>query len=603
MRKATKKKSLYNADQTSSEAANMNEPEDFQEYINNLCKMAALYNQAAKETIENSADIDMPPAYKQMASTIAQINAKFLEHPEKFYEKQLELYSDYLNVWNNSWQRYLGESAKPLYQADPRDKRFKDSAWNEDLVFDFMKQSYLVTNKWLHNMIHDLKGVDKKTAEKFEFYTKQLIDAMSPSNFAFTNPEVIKEAINTNGASLMKGFQNLLRDLDGNKLDITTADIGAFKLGENLATSPGKVIYKNDLMELIQYEPVEKQTYQTPVLIIPAWINKYYILDLSESNSYAKWLLKQGYTVFMISWVNPDKSLAHKKFEDYMLEGPLAALTEIEKATGEKEVTAVGYCLGGTLLSCTMAYLKSKNDTRIKAASLLTTMVDFGNVGEMSVFIDEKQLEELDKKMKETGFLGGDELAAMFSAIRANDLIWSFVINNYLLGKNPMPFDILYWNADTTRMPANAHSFYLHNMYLKNLLGKPNGINLAGTPIDVTKIDTPCYILATLEDHIAPWQTTFETTKLFKGKNRFVLAGSGHIAGVINPPDKNKYGFWLNDKQSSNCQQWLLEAKQYDGSWWNDWHEWNKKFSTKKVTAPKPAKGICDAPGAYVKVK
>jgi polyhydroxyalkanoate synthase len=585
---------------------------EYIEYFDNLTRLANIYGKTAQEAVEaaeKGEEVEIPTAYKEMAAVWSEMTAKFMENPEALYEKQVELYNDYLNVWNNAWKRYIGEESEPLYAADPRDKRFKDKVWNNDLIFDFIKQSYLMTNKWLNNMVGTLNGVDKKTLEKFEFYTKQFCDAMSPSNFAMTNPEVIREAINTNGASILKGMQNLARDLEkgGKMINIATADKSAFRVGENLATTKGKVVFKNDLIELIQYNPVGTKNYKTPLLIMPAWINKFYIMDLSEENSMVKWLLEQGYSVFMISWVNPDKRLAHKKFEDYMLEGPLAAIDAIEQATGEKEVNVMAYCLGGTLLSATMAYMKTKNDNRIKSATLLTTMVDFGNVGDMAVFIDEKQLDNLDKQMKEHGFLGGDEIAAIFSAIRANDLIWSFVVNNYLMGKDPMPFDILYWNADTTRMPADTHSFYLRNMYLKNLLRKAGGITLAGVPIDVSTVEVPCYILSTFEDHIAPWKTTFETMKLFKGKNKFVLAGSGHIAGVINHPSKNKYGYWENDvtvnPQEITAAKWLDASVQHEGSWWPNWNEWAKKFSGEMVNAYKVGTGICDAPGQYVLVK
>jgi len=340
------------------------------------------------------------------------------------------------------------------------------------------------------------------------------------------------------------------------------------------------------------------------LLIVPAWINKYYILDLSPANSFVKWVVDQGYTVFMISWVNPTKKLAHKKFEDYMLQGPIAAIEAIEKATGEKQVSAMGYCLGGTLLSCTLAYLKAKGKNPIKSATFLTTMVDFGDVGDMSVFIDEEQIDNIEQQMKENGFLDGSEISAMFSSIRANDLIWSFVVNNYLLGRDPMPFDILYWNADATRLPADTHSFYLRNMYLKNKLKKPNALKLDGVPIDVTKIDTPTYLLATQEDHIAPWKTCFESTKLFSGDNTFVLAGSGHVAGVVNHPDKNKYGYYVSNKSEKDADKWLEGAKQQKGSWWSNWDSWNASYSDGKIDAPKPGsaklKAVEDAPGSYI---
>ncbi len=576
-------------------------------YMESLINLANMYKKIAQKTAETTDEVEFVFPYKDLPDVWASMISKFMEDPEKLIRQQMELYNDYLNIWNNAWKRYIGEESHPLYQPDPKDRRFQDPTWDNDLVFDFIKQSYVLTTRWLHQVIGELDGIDKKTLDKFDFYAQQFADAMSPSNFAFTNPEVIKETIETKGENLSKGFQNLLRDLENSKqfFQVKTTDKDAFKIGENIAATPGKVIFRNDLMELIQYNPSQKEAHKTPLLIVPAWINKYYILDLSPKNSFVKWAVDEGYTVFIISWVNPDKNLAHKKFENYMLEGPIAALDVIEKATGEKEITAMGYCLGGTLLSCTLSYMKSKNDTRIKAATFLTTMIDFNNVGEMSVFIDEDQIERLDKQMRDVGFLDGSEIASIFNALRANDLIWSFVVNNYLMGRETLPFDILYWNSDTTRLPADTHSFYLRTMYLKNLLKEPNAVTLAGVPVDVTKITTPSYILSTKEDHIAPWKTTYETTQLFKGPCKFVLAGSGHVAGVVNPPLKNKYCYWTNDKNPKSSSQWLTEAKIASGSWWDDWSNWNRSFSGEKISAPKPGSGklkpIEDAPGSYIK--
>lgn len=581
---------------------------NFDGYIENFAKLAELYGVSIQKAIESSENSKPSSTFGASPKVWQDMMAKLMQDPDKLYEKQLDLYADYLKIWGNAWNRYIGNEEEPLYKTDPRDKRFKDETWNRDLTFDFIKQSYVLTNKWLHELVSDIQGVDKKTLEKFDFYTRQFADAMSPSNFAFTNPAVIRETIETNGENLVKGFENLIADMEQSKnyLNIKTADRDAFKIGVDIAATKGKIIYKNELMELIQYEPVCKETFATPLLIIPAWINKYYILDLSPENSFVKWLVNQGYTVFMISWVNPDKKLAHKKFEDYMLNGAIAAIDAIEQATGEKQVTAIGYCLGGTLLACTLAYLKAKGKNNVKAATFLTTMVDFCDVGDMAVFIDEEQISNIEQQMQENGFLDGSEISLIFSSMRANDLIWSFVVNNYLLGRNPMPFDILYWNADTTRLPADTHSFYLRNMYLENKLKTPSALKMAGVPIDVTKIDTPTYLLATQEDHIAPWKTCFESTKLFSGKNKFVLAGSGHVAGVVNHPDKNKYGYYENDKPAKDAQSWLDNAKQNQGSWWNNWHKWNSSFSEKKVPAPKAGSGklkpLENAPGVYINV-
>lgn len=582
---------------------------EYDKISENMAKFAEAYKQMADKYRETTEGSDANSAWIDMYKTWVDVAAKAIENPEEFQHKQAEVFADYMKIWTNAYARYMGEESTPIYQADPKDRRFKDSAWNNDIMFDFLKQSYLFTTKWTHEFIAGIKGVDERTKKKLEFYTKQMLDAASPSNFAFTNPEVIRETIKTKGENLVNGLKNFIEDMEHSKgiLHIKTTADNAFELGKNIAATKGEVIFRNDLMELIQYTPSRAQTYRRPLLIIPAWINKYYILDLSQDNSFVKWAVDQGYTVFMISWVNPGKELAHKKFDDYMLEGPLAALDAIEQATGESEINACGYCLGGTLLTCTLAYMKAKGDNRIKAVTHLTTMVDFKNSGDLCLFIDEEHLEKIDKQMQKHGVLEGDEMATIFSVLRANDLIWSFVVNNYLMGREPFPFDILYWNADSTRLPADTHSFYLRNMYLKNALTKPGGITLAGVPIDVTKIDVPIYSLATKDDHIAPWKTTYTTTGLVKSKVKFILSASGHVAGVVNPPAQSKYHYFTNNQNPKNPDEWLEAATEHAGSWWLDWDKWLSKQSGEKIPAPKPGSGklrpILDAPGDYVRIK
>jgi polyhydroxyalkanoate synthase subunit PhaC len=384
-------------------------------------------------------------------------------------------------------------------------------------------------------------------------------------------------------------------------------DMEAFKLGENIAVSPGKVVFQNDLMQLIQYTPTTPQVLKRPLLIAPPWINKFYILDLRPKNSFVRWAVGQGHTVFVISWVNPDAQLAEKGFEDYMREGYLAALDAIEKATGEREVNAIGYCLGGTLLGSTLAYMAAKGDDRIKTATFFVTMLDFAEAGELGVFIDEEQLRALEDKMNKRGYLEGSEMATTFNMLRANDLIWSFVVNNYLLGNEPFPFDLLYWNADSTRMPARMHSFYLRKMYQENLLAQPNAISLAGVPIDLRRIQVPAYFLSTREDHIAPWKSTYKGTQILSGPKRFVLAASGHIAGVVNPPEGGKYGHWVGTDLPPDPEAWLKGATEMAGSWWPDWQRWVVSHDKEMVPARKPGAGklkaIEDAPGSYVRVK
>jgi len=534
---------------------------------------------------------------------------KLMSNPARMVEAQLSLWQDYMRLWQSTADRFIGGNPAPLAEPAPGDHRFKDPAWQESTLFDFIKQSYLLTARWLQSTVQKTDGLDEKAARKVDFYTRQFVDAMAPTNFVATNPEVLRTTIESGGENLVKGLQNMLGDLERGhgRLMIKMTDMDSFKVGKNLAVTPGKVVFRNDLIELIQYEPATSRVKRAPLLIMPPWINKFYILDLRPANSFVKWASEQGHTVFVISWVNPDSRLAAKSFDDYMLEGPLAALDAIEQATGEKEVNLVGYCLGGTLLAATLAYMAAKDDTRARSATFFASMVDFKEAGELSVFIDEEQLVSLEERMKKTGYLEGADMATTFNMLRANDLIWSFVVNNYLLGKEPFPFDLLYWNSDSTRMPAAMHSFYLRTMYQENKLAQPGGISLVGVPIDLRKIKTPCFILSTKEDHIAPWKSTYAATQLYSGPVKFVLAASGHIAGVINPPGKSKYGHWRNNNLPPNPEDWLKAAASYDGSWWPHWNEWVSQYAGDEVDARKPGDGklkpLADAPGTYVMVR
>jgi polyhydroxyalkanoate synthase len=542
-----------------------------------------------------------------------EMTARLMSDPAKLMEAQLSLWQDYMNLWQSTAKRMMGQETDPVIAPAKDDRRFKDAAWQDNQVFDFVKQSYLLTARWLQSTVHSVEGLDDKTAQKIDFYTRQFVDAMAPSNFVLTNPEVLRATIESRGENLVKGLENLLDDLERGKgqLKIRMTDLEAFEIGKNIAVTPGKVIFQNDLIQLIQYAPATKEVAKRPLLVIPPWINKYYILDLKPANSFIKWAVDQGHTVFVVSWVNPDERLAAKTFSDYLLEGPLAALDAVERVTGEKDANVVGYCLGGTLLACLLAYLAAKGHAgRIASASFLTTLVDFKEAGELTVFIDEEQLAALEEKMNERGYLEGAEMANTFNMLRANDLIWSFVINNYLLGKEPFPFDLLYWNSDSTRMPAAMHSFYLRNMYQSNLLSRPGGIELDGVPIDLAKVKTPTFILSTREDHIAPWKATYVATQLYSGPVRFVLAASGHIAGVVNPPAANKYSHWTNakaQKYPKDPEEWLAGAEVRPGSWWPEWQQWIADFAGGKVPAREPGAGklkaIEDAPGAYVKVQ
>ncbi|MDJ0389483.1 class I poly(R)-hydroxyalkanoic acid synthase [Roseomonas sp. E05] len=545
----------------------------------------------------------------QIGSAFMDMAARLMANPARLVEAQLGFWQDYLTLWQNTARRMWGdEEVRPVIAEDPKDRRFKHEAWRENEVFDFIKQSYLLSARYFTNVARAAEDLDPKTAQKVDFYTRQFVDAMSPSNFLMTNPEVLRKTAESGGENLLRGLQNLLSDLERGKgkLRIRMTDETKFRIGENIAVTPGKVVYQNELMQLIQYAPATGTVLKRPLLIIPPWINKFYILDLRPKNSFIRWAVAQGHTVFVISWVNPDETLAQKSFEDYMLEGPYAALDAIQKATGEKGVNVIGYCLGGTLLACTLAHMAAKRDARVKSATFFTTMVDFAEAGELSVFIDEEQLQSLEERMQKRGYLEGHEMATTFNMLRANDLIWSFVVQNYLLGQEPFPFDLLYWNDDSTRMPAAMHSFYLRRMYQQNDLVKPGAITLAGVPLDVRKIKVPAYILSTREDHIAPWKSTYRTTQLFQGPVRFVLAASGHIAGVANPPESGKYSHWVSEEVPAEPETWFAGATEMAGSWWPDWHRWVSGLDRTQVPAREPGSGalpaIEDAPGSYVKV-
>jgi polyhydroxyalkanoate synthase subunit PhaC len=560
-----------------------------------------LKRQSAEDGIGMASPLAIGAAFFEMT-------ARLMADPSRLVQAQLSLWNDYMTLWQRTAQRFLGGDPEPLIEPQRGDHRFRDAGWNDNTLFDFIKQSYLLTARWLQGTVRDVEGIDERTAHKIDFYTRQFVDALAPSNFVMTNPEVLRATLESRGENLLNGLKNLLDDLERGKgrLAIRMTDMAAFRIGQNVAVTPGKIVYQNELMQLIQYQPTTATVNRRPLLIIPPWINKFYILDLRPDNSFIRWAVEQGHTVFVISWTNPGTRLAAKTFADYMREGPLAALDAIEAATGEREANVIGYCLGGTLLAATLAYMAVKRDQRIKSATFFVTMVDFAEAGELSVFIDEEQLASLEQRMNAKGYLEGRDMAQTFNMLRANDLIWSFVINNYLLGKSPFPFDLLYWNADSTRMPAAMHSFYLRNMYQENLLVKPGGITLDGVAIDLGRIKTPAFLLSTREDHIAPWRSTYAATQIYKGPVKFVLSASGHIAGVVNPPG-GKYAHWQNDRKPPDAGDWLAGAVEHPGSWWPAWQRWVQRYSGGEAAARHPGDGklapIEDAPGSYVKVR
>src|SRR4051812_8668272 len=547
---------------------------------------------------------------RTVTSTLQELFSKALAHPETILKEQMALWTDLASLWQNTAARMLfNKPAAPVIEPAPSDKRFKNEAWVENPYFDFVKQYYLLMSRYLESSVRNVPDVDPHTRHKAQFYIRQFVSALAPTNFATTNPVVLDATMEKRGENLINGLRNMIDDLrrGGGRLSLKMADPAAFKFGENIASSPGKVVFQNALMQLIQYSPATASVQRRPLLIVPPWINKFYILDLKPKNSLIKWCVDQGQTVFVISWVNPGAELAAKSFSDYLLEGPLAAIDAIERATGEKEVNILGYCIGGTLVASTLAYMAASGDKRIASATLFTTLLDYTDAGDISVFIDAEQLALADKHMVQLGYLEGNHMSEAFNLMRENDLIWFFFINNYLLGRAPAAFDILYWNSDSTRMPATMQSYYLHNMYERNVLRNPGGVTLAGVPIDLSKIDVPIYFLSTREDHIAPWRSTYAGTRLVSGPVRFVLGASGHVAGVINPASANKYGYWTGDNLPADPEAWLNAASYHEGSWWTDWAEWVGRHGGGHVPARQPGTAglaaIEDAPGSYVKVR
>ena len=531
-------------------------------------------------------------------------------NPGQLFTAQIALWRDYLNLLQRTTERAMGRSVEPFVAPAAGDRRFRDKDWQENQVFDFIKQSYLLTTNWVQKTVGGIEGMDEREQARALFYAKQFADAIAPSNFVLTNPEVLRETLRSNGDNLVRGLDNLLSDLERGQGELSirqTTD--NFLVGRDIATTPGKVMFRNELFELLQYTPTTETAYETPLLIFPPWINKFYILDLQPKNSFVKWAVERGYTVFVVSWVNPNTALAERDFEDYMRDGVFAALDAVEKATGQKQVNAIGYCIAGTLLSATLAYIAAsgKYQDRIKSVTFLAAQTDFTEAGDLKVFVDNEQLEAMEKQMRAAGgVLEGSKMAMTFNMLRANDLIWSFVVNNYLLGKEPVPFDLLYWNSDTTRMPLKLHLAYLRQCYRDNALARAEMV-LAGERLNLSTIKTPVFFQAAREDHIAPAVSVYKGAKLFGGPVTYMLSGSGHIAGVINPPAANKYQHWTNDALPASFDEWQAGSIEHPGSWWPTWDTWLSTRAGEKIPAPKPGDGelkpIGDAPGTYVLVK
>jgi len=544
-----------------------------------------------------------------VVKTIGEVMEYWLSDPQRTLELQTSLGRSYLDLWASAVKRMAGEEAAPVVKPDPKDKRFADPEWSSNQFFDFLKQAYLLTTLWADKLVKDAQDIDPRTRQKAEFYIRQIANAISPSNFVLTNPELWRETMSSKAENLVRGMQLLSEDIKAGQgdLKIRQTDPTMFEVGRNLGTTPGKVVFQNELMQLIQYEATTPTVLKKPLLIVPPWINKFYILDLTPDKSFIKWCVDHGITVFVISWVNPDTKLAQKGFDEYMNEGPLTALDVVEEITGESKIHTIGYCVGGTLLAITLAYLAAKKKNRVQSTTFFTAQVDFTHAGDLLVFVDEDKVAAVEKQMKERGYLESQRMATAFNLLRSNDLIWPYVVNNYLKGKKPYPFDILYWNSDATRMPAANHSFYLRNCYLDNRLTSGD-MEVGGVQLDLRKVKVPIYNLATREDHIAPARSVLQGSKFFGGPVKFVLAGSGHIAGVINSPDKNKYQYWTGPEPiGSDLDKWLSRATEHPGSWWPDWLEWLRKQDSTEVEARKIGnekyQPIEDAPGSYVKVR
>ncbi|MBB3929708.1 polyhydroxyalkanoate synthase [Kaistia hirudinis] len=557
---------------------------------------------------EGAVSTDLADEIAQIVRTLSKVIEYWRSEPARAVEAQSKLYGRYFALWTAMMQRMSGLSVKPIAEPEARDKRFRDPQWSESIYFDFFKQIYLITVQWAEEMVDKADGLDPHTQLQARFYVRQIANAISPSNFPLTNPEVMRDTVDSSAENLVRGVNMLADDItagDG-ELRIRQSDLSAFEIGRNLALTPGKVVHQNDVCQLIQYKPTTETVLKRPLLIVPPWINKFYILDLTPEKSFIKWAVEQGHTVFVVSWVNPDERQAEKAFENYMREGILASLDVIQKITREDEVNAIGYCVGGTLLSFTLAYMAATGDTRIAATTLFATQVDFTFAGDLKVFIDESQVEAIEKKMSVRGYLEGRNMAASFNMLRSNELIWSYVVNNYFRGKEPIPFDLLYWNSDATRMPAANHSFYLRNCYLDNKLSKGE-LSVGDTKISLGDVKIPIYNLAAREDHIAPPRSVFYGSSFFGGDVTFVLSGSGHIAGVVNPPARRKYQYWTGPApKGDGFEAWVDKADEHPGSWWPHWQAWIEKQDNRRVKARVPGgrrvKTIEDAPGSYVKV-
>ncbi|MEQ6885266.1 class I poly(R)-hydroxyalkanoic acid synthase [Salicola sp. Rm-C-2C1-2] len=543
-----------------------------------------------------------------VSSTMMDTFREAAVNPSKAFTDNVALAQGYVKLSQNVAARLFGRHPEPVIKPDKSDHRFDDQAWERNPLYYAVRQTYLLNAHYLQQMVDDLEGLSEHNHRQLSFLTRQFINAMAPTNFFLTNPEAVRRCRETWGLSLVRGLENFLEDMRRSRqmLNVSMTDTGAFRVGENVAVTPGKVVYQNDLFQLIQYQPTTETVHQRPLLVVPPFINKYYIMDLTEEDSMMRWLVAQGHTVFMMSWVNPDASYAGTTFSDYVTQGVLEAMDAVEAATGEREMNAIGYCVGGTLLATTLAHLKKKGeDERIRSATFLATLLDFKDPGEIGIYINESIVQAMESYIDRLGYYDGRLVAFSFSTLKENNLIWSFFVNNYLKGQDPLPFDLLYWNSDSTNLPAAMYKFYLREMYMNNRLKEPNALEIAGTPIDLSSIDTPSMFVSAIKDHIAVWKSTYAGYRLPQGRKHFVLGESGHVAGIINPPHADKYGYYLNDTEAQEPEAWFEEAHRHPGSWWPHWQAWVSEFQGDEVAQRIPGDGaldvIEDAPGSYVK--
>ncbi|MGH8753677.1 MAG: PHA/PHB synthase family protein [Burkholderiales bacterium] len=539
-------------------------------------------------------NLDAAEIYQKL--TAAHDPEKWIEINNRYYQKQLDL-------WISMLGRKPGEASQPVAQPDKHDRRFHSAEWKELPYFDYLKQYYLLTSQWLMELVESAK-LDDEAKKKLRFFTRQYIDAMSPANFPATNPEVLKLAADSNGETINKGLKNFLEDLEKGHISMT--DESAFEVGRNLAITRGAVVFENDLIQLIQYSPLAETVSEYPLLIVPPCINKYYVLDLRPENSFVRYALEQGNNVFIISWRNIPPELGTLTWDDYLEQGVIQAIKVCLAIAGVKKLNALGFCVGGTLLACALAALRAKRRNPAASLTLLATMLDFNDTGEISVYVDSAYVQKLKAEIGTGGLVPGRDLALTFASLRANELVWFYVVNNYLKGKTPYAFDLLYWNSDSANLPGPMYVYYVRNMYLENNLKTPGKLIMCSVPIDLTKNNLPTYVLAAKEDHIVPWRSAYASVSLLKGQIEFVLTASGHIAGVVTPPENSKRSYWSGGVISEDPEQWLASAQSSPGSWWPHWSAWLKQKSGKQVPAPaklgsKKYPEVEAAPGRYVK--